>query len=79
MVIARSYSLLEYNIPRAKLAAAEKVTPGFNSPTVNALEDPQLCSIRVMVRRNEVINVMEQLEALGATAILETQINNCRL
>lgn len=79
VVIARSYSLLEYNIPRAKLAAAEKVTPGFNSPTVNALEDPQLCSIRVMVRRNEVINVMEQLEALGATAILETQINNCRL
>jgi len=32
-----------------------------------------------MVRRGEVIEVMEKLEALGARAILETQINNCRL
>jgi ATP phosphoribosyltransferase len=32
-----------------------------------------------MVRRGEVIDVMEKLEALGAHAILETQINNCRL
>jgi ATP phosphoribosyltransferase len=32
-----------------------------------------------MVRRAEVISVMEQLEALGASAILETQITNCRL
>jgi len=32
-----------------------------------------------MVRRKEVIDVMEKLEALGASAILETQITNCRL
>ncbi len=32
-----------------------------------------------MVRRKEVIEVMEKLEALGASAILETAINNCRL
>jgi ATP phosphoribosyltransferase len=79
VVIARSWSLLEYNIPRTKLAEAEKITPGFNSPTVNALEDPAWCAVRVMVRRGEVINVMERLETLGAHAILETQINNCRL
>ena len=34
VVIARTYSLLEYNVPRGKLAEAEKITPGFNSPTV---------------------------------------------
>jgi ATP phosphoribosyltransferase len=79
VVIARSWSLLEYNLPRNKLAEAEKITPGFNSPTVNALEDPGWCAVRVMVRRSEVIEVMEKLEALGAHAILETQINNCRL
>jgi ATP phosphoribosyltransferase len=79
VVIARSYSLLEYNIARAKLHAAEKITPGFNSPTVSSLEDPDWCAVRVMVRRNEVIGIMEQLEALGASAILETQISNCRL
>jgi ATP phosphoribosyltransferase len=79
VVIARSYALLEYNIPRAKLAAAEKITPGFNSPTVNALEDPEWCAVSVMVRHNDVIEVMEQLEAIGASAVLETRINNCRL
>jgi len=79
VIIARSWSLLEYNIPRTKLAEAEKITPGFNSPTVNALEDPAWCAVRVMVQRGEVINVMERLETLGAHAILETQINNCRL
>jgi ATP phosphoribosyltransferase len=79
VVIARSYSLLEYNVPRAKLSAAEKITPGFNSPTVSSLEDPAWCAVRVMVRRSEVIEIMEQLEALGASAILETQITNCRL
>ena len=79
VVIARSYSLLEYNIPRTKLAEAERITPGFNSPTVNTLEEPGWCAVRAMVRRSEVIEAMEKLEAIGASAILETQIANCRL
>lgn len=79
VVIARSYSLLEYNIRREHLAAAEQITPGFNSPTVNSLEDPAWCSVRVMVKQKDVIQAMEQLDALGASAILETKIVNCRL
>jgi ATP phosphoribosyltransferase len=79
VVIARSWSLLEYNLPRKKLAEAEQITPGYSSPTVNALEDPDWCAVKVMVRRGDVIGVMERLEILGARAILETQINNCRL
>ncbi len=79
VVIARDYSLLEYNVPRDKLAEAEKITPGFNSPTVNALEDEDWCSVRVMVKRYDVIDAMERLESLGASAIIETPISNCRL
>ncbi len=79
VVIARSYSLLEYNVPRAKLSEAEQITPGFNSPTISSLEDPDWCAIRVMVKRGQVIEIMERLDALGASAILETQITNCRL
>jgi ATP phosphoribosyltransferase len=79
VIIARSYSLLEYNVPRSKLAEVERVTPGFSSPTISALEDADWCAVRVMVRRKEVIGIMERLEALGAAAILEIQINNCRL
>ncbi len=55
VVIARSYSLLEYNVAEAKLAAAEKVTPGFSSPTVNKLEKPGWYAVRAMVKRGEVI------------------------
>lgn len=79
VVVARQYTLLEYNVPRERLAEAEKITPGFNSPTVNDLEDPAWCAVQVMVKRNTVTDVMDQLEALGASAILETQITNCRL
>ena len=79
VVIARDYSLLEYNVPREKLAEAEAITPGFNSPTVNSLEDEGWCSVRVMVKRGAVIDAMERLETLGASAIIETPISNCRL
>ncbi len=79
VVIARDYSLLEYNVPRAKLAAAEAVTPGFTSPTVTSLEDSGWCAVRAMVKSSDVISIMEKLEALGALAILEMSINNCRL
>ena len=79
VVIARAYSLVEYNVPRAKLAEAEQIAPGFNSPTVTTLEDPNWCSVRVMVPTKKVSLVMDQLEQLGAAAILETQIANCRL
>lgn len=79
IVIARSYSLLEYNIPRARLAEAEMITPGFKSPTVSALEDAAWCAVRAMVRRGAAHGIMERLEAIGASAIIETEIANCRL
>jgi len=79
VVIARDYSLLEYNVLKKKLQEAEEITPGFNSPTINSLEDSKMCSVRVMVKRRDVIDAMERLEQLGASAILETQISNCRL
>jgi len=79
VVIARDYSLLEYNVPRSKLAAAEAITPGFTSPTVTSLEDAAWCAVRAMVKRCDIIPIMEKLESLGALAILETSINNCRL
>jgi ATP phosphoribosyltransferase len=79
VVIARDYSLLEYNVPKDRLAEAEQITPGFKSPTVSELEDPTWRAVRVMVRSKDVISAMERLEAIGASAILETSIRNCRL
>ena len=79
VMIARRYTLLEYNVPRDRLQEAEQITPGYHSPTVNQLEDSAWCAVQVMVKRSEVMEVMDRLEAIGATAILETQITNCRL
>ncbi|MEO1618656.1 MAG: ATP phosphoribosyltransferase [Planctomycetota bacterium] len=79
VVIARDYSLLEYNIPSTKLTDAEQITPGFDSPTIGTLENEAWRSVRVMVRSDEVIDVMEKLESLGASAIFQTTISNCRL
>ena len=79
IVIARSWSLLEYNVPRARLAEAEQITPGFKSPTVMALEDSDWCAVRAMVRRGEAHAIIERLEAIGAFAMIETRIANCRL
>ena len=79
VVIARTWTLLEYNVPRDRLAEAEDITPGFNSPTVSALEENSWCSVRAMVRRNETHKIMERLESIGASAIIETDISNCRL
>lgn len=79
VTIARDYSLLEYNIAREKLADAEQITPGFHSPTIGNLEDSAWCSVRAMVKRDRVIDAMERLEALGASAIFESAITNCRL
>jgi ATP phosphoribosyltransferase len=79
IVIARGWSLLEYNVPRARLAEAEAITPGVKSPTVMALEDPNWCAVRAMVKRGEAHAIIERLEAIGAVAMIETRIANCRL
>ena len=79
VVIARGYSLLEYNIPQDNLEAALKITPGFKSPTITPLDDQQWSAVRVMVKSSDITSVMDQLEEIHASAILETPINNCRL
>jgi len=35
--------------------------------------------VRSMVKRGEAHAIMERLDAIGASAIIETQIANCRL
>ena len=79
VLTAQQYTLLEYNVPRSKLKEAEKITPGFNSPTISDLEDPNWVAVKVMVPKKKSIEIMDKLEALGASAILETPILNCRL
>ncbi len=79
LVVAERYTLLDYNVPLAALPQAETITPGYNSPTITRLENPDWVAVRVMVPKSETPGVMDRLEDVGATAILETPITNCRL
>lgn len=79
ILVATQYSILEYNISAENLKAAEKLTPGYKSPTLSQLEDKNWFAVKVLVKKKEVPAVMDQLESMGATAIFESNINNCRL
>jgi len=79
ILVADKYALIEYNIPAGRLKEAENITPGYNSPTVSKLAKEGWLAVKVMVRKNEVAAVMDSLESIGAAAILETSVKNCRL
>ncbi len=79
ILVASRYSILEYNIPARLLKQAETITPGFESPTVSQLDQQGWLAVKVMVEKAQVGAVMDALETLGATAIFETEVRNCRL
>ncbi len=79
VLAARRYSLLEYNCPADKLEEATRITPGFSSPTVTRLLDDRWVAVRVLVERDVIHGVLDQLEAIGCVAILESDLRHTRL
>ena len=79
VIVARTYVLMDYDIPVAQVDAACAITPGLESPTVSPLRDPAWVAIRAMVPRADVHQVMDELLALGGRGILVTLIHACRL
>lgn len=79
VVFGQQYVMLDYNCPRALLTDAAHITPGLESPTVSPLADPDWVAVRAMVLRSEANPVMDALSALGAKAILASDIRSCRL
>ncbi|MFC9919099.1 ATP phosphoribosyltransferase [Agromyces binzhouensis] len=79
VLVARQYVLVDYDVPVAKLEAATAAAPGFESPTVSPLHDPEWVAVRVMIPRIETNHVMDALYELGARAILVSAIHAARL
>jgi ATP phosphoribosyltransferase len=77
--VARSYVLVDYDIPNDRLSQACEITPGIESPTVSSLQDPRWSAVRSMVLSADVHRIMDELFALGAKGILVTNIHACRL
>jgi ATP phosphoribosyltransferase len=79
VVFAQQYLMLDYDCPRELLEKAVELTPGLESPTVAPLAEPDWVAVRAMVPRPDANQVMDELHALGAKAILASDIRSCRL
>lgn len=79
IMVARSYVLIDYDLPAHLVEAASALAPGIESPTISPLRDPEWVAVRVMLPRKNVNRVMDELYALGARAIFVTAIHNARL
>jgi ATP phosphoribosyltransferase len=78
VVFGQQYLMLDYDCPRTVLERATEVTPGLESPTIAPLADPSWVAVRALVPRRDVNAIMDELAAIGAKAILASDIRFCR-
>lgn len=78
VVFGQQYLMLDYDCPRAVLDKATAITPGLESPTIAPLADADWVAIRALVPRRGVNEIMDELAAIGAKAILASDIRFCR-
>ncbi|MBB3751347.1 ATP phosphoribosyltransferase [Mycolicibacterium sp. BK634] len=78
VVFGQQYLMLDYDCPRSVLDRATEITPGLESPTIAPLADPDWVAVRALVPRRAVNAIMDELAAIGAKAILASDIRFCR-
>ncbi|ULP49366.1 ATP phosphoribosyltransferase [Mycolicibacter virginiensis] len=78
VVFGQQYLMLDYDCPRGVLEQAVAITPGLESPTIAPLADPEWAAVRALVPRRDVNAIMDELAAIGAKAILASDIRFCR-
>jgi ATP phosphoribosyltransferase len=74
VVFGQQYLMLDYDCPRTVLDAATAITPGLESPTIAPLADPDWVAVRALVPRRGVNAIMDDLAAIGAKAILASDV-----
>ncbi|CAI2177085.1 11974_t:CDS:2 [Funneliformis geosporum] len=79
VIAAKKYVLLNYNVLRDDLKEATKLTPGRQAPTISPLENSNWVEVQSMVGKDDVAEVMDKLEEIGARDIMLFKIDNCRV
>ncbi len=79
VLVARSYVMMDYDIPSVEVERAVALTPGIESPTVSPLHREGWVAVRSMVPREAAQRIMDELYEIGARGILTTDIHACRL
>lgn len=76
---AHNYVMLDYNVARENLDKVAAITPGLSAPTVSPLANDSWVAVRAMVPKTQANALMDELSALGAEAILATDIRIARI
>jgi ATP phosphoribosyltransferase len=79
VLVARTYVMMEYDIPTEHVERAVELTPGIDSPTISPLRREGWVEVRSMVPRDSAQKIMDGLYEVGARGILVTDISACRL
>lgn len=79
VLVARKYVIFDYDCPVDLLGRASQLTPGFESPTVSPLQDKNWVAVRALVLATETNQKLDELQNLGAKAILVSEIHAARI
>ncbi|WP_028709311.1 ATP phosphoribosyltransferase [Propionicicella superfundia] len=79
VLVARDYLMIDYVVPKVRLAEASRITPGLASPTVSPVENETEVAVRAMVPAKKIHAVMDELLTVDAEAIVVTRLASCRL
>ncbi|KAJ1444491.1 hypothetical protein M885DRAFT_552790 [Pelagophyceae sp. CCMP2097] len=76
---ANRYYMVTYNVHRDNLDQCKLITPGKKAPSIAPLERGHWVAVSALVSKKTVAKVMDELEEVGATDILLTQIISSRM
>ncbi len=79
VLVARTYVMMDYDIPESAVEEGVALTPGLEGPTMSPLHREGWVAVRAMVPRDGAQQLMDDLYEIGARAILLTDIHACRL
>ena len=79
VLVARTYVMMDYDMPSDRIEDAVALTPGLEGPTLSPLHREGWVAVRAMVPRDGAQRLMDDLYEIGARAILLTDIHACRL
>jgi ATP phosphoribosyltransferase len=75
VIRAKGQRYVMANVPRSRLADAQRVLPGINGPTVvDVMNGGDHVALHAVVREDRVYHTIGELRAIGATGVLVTRI-----
>jgi ATP phosphoribosyltransferase len=71
--------IIDYDCPIDLVEKASLITPGIESPTISPLADKDWVAVRALVLASRMNQIMDELYAVGARAILVSAIHAARI